>query len=299
MYIGRFAPTPSGPLHFGSIVTAIASFLDAKSNQGKWLVKIDDIDQPRIRKGAELQILNSLEKLGLIWDGDVIHQSERKEHYQSYVNDLKEKGLLYNCRCTRKTVNGSSATGADGSIYNGTCREKYYKEEQGASLRIKVVDKTISIADDIQGAISQNLSSEIGDFIVKRSDNIFSYQLSVAVDNHLDNITHIVRGYDLLNSLPRQYYLHEVMGFNFPKSSHIPIVTLKGRKLSKGYGDSASIQNCERLVWINALTFLGQPTKDYELIMNIDEIISQAIINWSAKRVMRSSEKEIDGHIHK
>ncbi|MBT6392412.1 MAG: tRNA glutamyl-Q(34) synthetase GluQRS, partial [Nitrosomonadales bacterium] len=103
MYIGRFAPTPSGPLHFGSIVTAIASFLDAKSNQGKWLVKIDDIDQPRIRKGAELQILNSLEKLGLIWDGDVIHQSERKEHYQSYVNDLKEKGLLYNCRCTRKT----------------------------------------------------------------------------------------------------------------------------------------------------------------------------------------------------
>ncbi|MBT5974731.1 MAG: tRNA glutamyl-Q(34) synthetase GluQRS [Flavobacteriaceae bacterium] len=299
MYIGRFAPTPSGPLHFGSIVTAIASFLDAKSNKGKWLLKIDDIDEPRVRDGSVSEILKGLERLGLAWDDHVIYQSQRKEQYQFHINDLKEKGLLYNCNCSRKTINNSSLTGSHGLIYNGTCREKNLKNQTGCSIRIKVVDEDISIIDSIQGEISQNIHNDIGDFILKRSDDIFSYQFSVVVDNHLDNISHIIRGYDLINSLPRQFYLHKVMGFDFPKSSHIPIATLGRKKLSKGHGDRILIQNYENLIWMNALTFLGQPTQNSYLSMTVEDIIQHAIKGWSKNKVKGFAEREIDEHAHR
>ena len=259
MYIGRFAPTPSGSLHFGSIVTAIASYLDAKAHQGKWLVKIDDIDQPRVLKGAENSILNSLELLGLEWDEKPSHQSDRIEFYQYYLEALKENGHLYLCSCSRKTIHALGRNGLDGIIYNGACRSKGHTEFMKNAYRVKVNNSPLVIEDLVQGKIKQNLENDIGDFIVKRSDQIFAYQFAVVVDNYLDKLTHLLRGNDLINSLPRQQYLHQLLGFTFPISLHIPLASKHQKKLSKGHGDKISIKGNETALWVKALKFLWQP----------------------------------------
>ena len=255
MYIGRFAPTPSGSLHFGSIVTAIASYLDAKAHQGKWLVKIDDIDQPRVLKGAENSILNSLELLGLEWDEKPSHQSERIEFYQYYLEALKENGHLYLCSCSRKTIHASGKNGLDGIIYNGACRNVGHTDSMKNAYRVKVNNSPLVIEDLIQGKIKQNLANDIGDFIVKRSDQIFAYQFAVVVDNYLDKLTHVCRGNDLINSLPRQRYLHQLLDFTFPISLHIPLASKHQKKLSKGHGDKISIKGNETALWVEALKF--------------------------------------------
>ena len=298
MYIGRFAPTPSGPLHFGSVVTAIASYLDAKAHQGKWLVKIDDIDQPRVTKGAENSILKSLELLGLEWDDQPLHQSERIEFYQYYLETLKESGHLYLCSCSRKTIHALGKNGLDGIIYNGACRNVGHTDSMKNAYRVKVNNSLLMIEDQVQGKIKQNLANDIGDFIVKRSDQIFAYQFAVVVDNYLDKITHLCRGHDLINSLPRQWYLHRLLSFTFPISLHIPLAYMQQKKLSKGHGDKISIQGNETALWVEALKFLGQPILPEYASSNIKEIIPQAIKKWSVNFIPKSTSIEVDAYIH-
>ena len=298
MYIGRFAPTPSGPLHFGSVVTAIASYLDAKAYQGKWLVKIDDIDQPRVAKGAENSILKSLELLGLEWDDKLSHQSERIEFYQYYLESLKENGHLYLCSCSRKTIHASGKNGLDGIIYNSACRNMGHTDSMKNAYRVKVNNSLLMIEDLVQGKIKQKLANDIGDFIVKRSDQIFAYQFAVVVDNYLDKLTHVCRGNDLINSLPRQQYLHQLLGFPFPISLHIPLASMHQKKLSKGHGDKISIQDNETALWIEVLKFLGQPILPEYASSNVKEIIPEAIKKWSINHIPKSTSIEVDAHIH-
>ena len=298
MYIGRFAPTPSGPLHFGSIVTAIASYLDAKAHQGKWLVKIDDIDRPRVAKGAENSILKSLELLGLEWDEKPSHQSERIEFYKYYLEALKENGHLYLCSCSRKTIHASGKNGLDGIIYNGSCRNIEHKDSMNNAYRVKVNNSLLMIEDLVQGKIKQNLANDIGDFIIQRSDQIFAYQFAVVIDNYLDKLTHLCRGNDLINSLPRQKYLHQLLGFSFPISLHIPLASMHQKKLSKGHGDNISIKGNETALWVEALKFLGQPILPEYASSNIKEIIPDAIKKWSINHIPKSTSIEVDAHIH-
>ena len=297
MYIGRFAPTPSGPLHFGSIVTAIVSYLDAKSHQGKWLVKIDDIDQPRVAKGAENSILKSLELLGLEWDEKPSHQSERIEFYQYYLEALKENGHLYLCSCSRKTIHALGKNGLDGIIYNGACRNMGHTDSTKNAYRVKVNNSFLMIEDLVQGKIRQNLANDIGDFIIKRSDQIFAYQFAVVVDNYLDKLTHVCRGNDLINSLPRQQYLHQLLGFTFPISLHIPVASKHQKKLSKGHGDKILIKGNETALWLEALKFLGQPILPEYASSNIKEIIPEAIKKWSINHIPKSTSIKVDAHI--
>ena len=298
MYIGRFAPTPSGPLHFGSVVTAIASYLDAKAHQGKWLVKIDDIDQPRVAKGSENSILKSLELLGLEWDDKLSHQSERIEFYQYYLETLKENGHIYLCSCSRKTIHASGKNGLDGIIYNGACRNMGHTDSMKNAYRVKVNNSLLMIEDLVQGKIKQKLANDIGDFIIQRSDQIFAYQFAVVVDNYLDKLTHLCRGNDLINSLTRQRYLHQLLGFTFPISLHIPLASMHQKKLSKGHGDKISIKGNETALWLEALKFLGQPILPEYASSNIKEIIPEAIKKWSINHIPKSTSIEVVENIH-
>ena len=205
-YIGRFAPSPTGPLHLGSLFTALASYLDARANHGRWLVRMEDIDPPREIPGAADTILRQLENHGLHWDDSVLYQSQRLRAYQQAVADLVDKQLVYYCQCTRarlRSLNG---------IYDGHCRsQKLLTADSNATkssaIRILVPDLTITWADLIQGPCSENLAKSCGDFIVVRRDGLFAYQLAVSVDDGYQGITHIIRGDDLLDSTPRQIYL--------------------------------------------------------------------------------------------
>jgi len=265
MYIGRFAPTPSGPLHIGSMVTAIASFLDAKSNEGKWLVKIDDIDQTRVIKGSDSSILNSLERLHLYWDMPVVYQNRRKNEYQNQIEHLKKLNMTYSCECSRRDIIKLALKGSDGFIYPGICREKKIEFSDQLAHRIKVKGALISTEDYIQGLVKQDLSKDIGDFIIKRSDGLFAYQFAVVVDNHLDGITNIIRGSDLIQSLPRQVYLHKLLNFDIPEFCHIPIATKFQKKISKSCGDEIIVKGNEISIWLKCLTFLNQPMERFSL----------------------------------
>ena len=298
MYIGRFAPTPSGPLHFGSIVTAIASFLDAKSNEGQWLLKIDDIDQPRVIKGADIRILNSLEQLHLHWDGPVIYQSHRIKDYQSQIDLLKNMKMTYSCECSRNDILKLAVTGADGFIYPGTCRRKKIKHSDHVAHRVKVKNELVVTEDFIQGLVKQNLSKDIGDFIIKRSDGLFAYQFTVVVDNYLDKITNIVRGADLIQSVSKQVYLHQLLNSNIPKFCHIPVATKFKKKISKGFGNEITIKGNEVSIWLKCLSFLNQPMERFSKSMNTEEIVYEATKYWSKSLIKPLRKIEIDDNIH-
>jgi len=298
MYIGRFAPTPSGPLHLGSMVTAIASFLDAKSNDGKWLVKIDDIDQPRAIKGEDITILNSLEKLHLYWDMPVVYQSRRIKEYQNQLEHLKKINMTYSCECSRRDILKLGLKGIDGFVYPGTCREKKLEFSDKRAHRVKVKSTLITTEDFIQGHGTQDLSKDIGDFIIKRSDGLFAYQFAVVVDNHLDRITNIIRGYDLIQSVPRQVYLHQLLNFDIPEFCHIPIATKSQKKISKSCGDEIIVKGNEISIWLKCLAFLNQPMEKFSESMSIEEIVREAIKCWSKNLIKPLHEIEIDDNIH-
>ena len=298
MYIGRFAPTPSGPLHFGSIVTAIASFLDAKSNGGKWFVKIDDIDQLRIMIGSDISILNSLDRLHLYWDLPVVYQSHRIKEYKNQLERLKKMNKTYSCECRRRDILKLAIKGVDGFIYPGICRKKKIEFSDKKANRVIVNNKLIATEDFIHGIVKQNLSKDIGDFIIKRSDGLFSYQLAVVVDNHLDAVTNIVRGYDLIQSIPRQVYLHQLLNFDIPEFCHIPVATKLQKKISKSYGDQIIIKGNERAIWLKCLAFLNQPMEKFSNSMSLEEIIHEAIKCWTKSLIKPLSEIEIDDNIH-
>jgi glutamyl-Q tRNA(Asp) synthetase len=230
---GRFAPSPTGPLHFGSLLAAVGSYLNVKSRGGHWLVRMEDLDPPREQAGAADTILRTLEAYSLEWDESVIYQSQRSEVYEQAIERLAEKGLTYFCQCSRKEIAADAEPGIDGPRYSGTCRNLNLGSRNN-SLRIKVPDKMISIEDAIQGTIRQNLERDLGDFVIRRRDGLYSYQLAVVVDDAAQGISEVCRGTDLIDSTPRQRYLQQVLGFDTPEYFHLPVaVNDQGQKLSK------------------------------------------------------------------
>ncbi len=225
-YSGRFAPSPTGPLHFGSLITAVASYCDAKAHQGKWLVRVEDTDIPRIYPGSEEHILTSLEAFQFEPDTEIIFQKNRLDIYESVLDQLKREGLIYACQCTRKML-GSNA------IYAGTCRDLNL-DFQGQAIRVKVQDQQICFDDRLQGRHCSNLQHDLGDFVLKRRDGIINYQLAVVVDDYLQGITHVVRGADLLDNTERQIWLGQLLGYPQLSYMHLPLaMNGQGQKLSK------------------------------------------------------------------
>ncbi len=287
-YRGRFAPSPTGPLHSGSLVAAMGSYLDAKSNHGEWLVRIDDLDPPRVVSGASKKILTTIEKLGMEWDGEVVYQSRRAALYQEALASLDKMDQIYPCICTRKEIADASVRGMNGPIYPGTCRSCHAVREKVCAWRVKTRDDLIAFQDTISGSVSQRLSREVGDFVLQRADGVYAYQLAVVVDDNEQNITHIVRGADLQDSTPRQIYLQQLLGYPMPTYMHLPIVTNSaGEKLSK-QTRAAPVDLSNGLgQLITALRFLGQQPPEGLRNSDIPSFWQWAIENWQPNKVPR------------
>jgi glutamyl-Q tRNA(Asp) synthetase len=281
-YVGRFAPSPTGPLHFGSLVAATGSFLQARSHQGKWLVRIEDIDPPREVAGASTEILRTLENFGLEWDGPVRYQSTRSRAYDDAIESLRGAGALYACGCSRKEI---AATG--GPIYPGTCRGRPLPSSPHA-LRVNTCDAVVEFEDAIQGTIRQELGNEVGDFVVRRADGLYAYQLAVVVDDAEQWVTEVVRGSDLLYSTPRQIHLQHLLGFPTPAYVHLPVaVNAAGEKLSK-QTFAAPIDRKDPIpAIIAALSFLGQDPPREMREGNLTSIWRWAIDQWRLGKVPR------------
>ncbi|MGZ8907645.1 MAG: tRNA glutamyl-Q(34) synthetase GluQRS, partial [Methylobacter sp.] len=232
--IGRFAPSPTGPLHLGSLYTALAGFLQARSQQGLWLLRIDDLDTPRNVKGSADAILKTLEVFGLHWDGEVYYQSRHIDVYNDIINDLQRNKLVYPCTCSRKTLAANDGGLAQTDIYPGICRDRQTLPDGPHALRVKTDNRIIAFQDELQGLISHNLAEQDGDFVVKRKDRIIAYQFAVVIDDDRQRVNHIVRGFDLLDATPKQIYLQQLLGLATPRYMHVPvIVDEQGYKLSK------------------------------------------------------------------
>ena len=261
MYTGRFAPTPSGLLHFGSLVAALASWLDARAAGGRWLVRIEDLDTPRSPPGMPTEILRQLETLGLEWDGPVVYQSARLERYRAALDSLERNGHVYWCSCTRREIGDSAMRPghpAANPVYPGTCRNGIRPGGTPRAMRVRTHDRPIRFTDRMQGEIVQVVAREVGDFVVLRADGVFAYQLAVVVDDAEQGVTDVVRGADLLDSTARQIFLQQLLGLATPRYLHLPVATgASGSKLSKQTGarplDGARPAESLR----DALVFLG------------------------------------------
>ena len=230
-YVGRFAPSPTGPLHFGSLVAAVASYLEARVNHGRWLLRIEDIDPPREQQGATDKILDALDAYGFDWHGETIFQSDSHAAHAEALERLLQEGLCYRCRCSRRDL-AAAARGPLGVVYPGTCRTGCSPGK--AAIRLRTDDSETVFHDTLQGRVSQRLESESGDFIVRRRDGLIAYHLAVVVDDDAQGVTDIVRGIDLLDSTPRQVWVQRKLRFRTPRYTHIPVITHpNGDKLSK------------------------------------------------------------------
>jgi len=235
-YKGRFAPSPTGPLHFGSLVAAVGSYVDARAQGGKWALRIEDLDPPRELPGAADAILKTLDSFGFEWDGEVAYQSRRQPAYAEAVTSLLSEGWAYPCACSRKEVASAGVIGAEGPIYPGTCRARTAREtlERGVSIRVISAGAMTGLHDRVRGLFHQNIGYEVGDYVVRRADRLFAYHLAVVLDDAWQGITHVVRGADLLFSTPRQIHLQRLLGVYTPAYAHLPLaVDRLGRKLSK------------------------------------------------------------------
>ena len=258
-YRGRFAPSPTGPLHFGSLIAALASYCDARAHGGEWLVRIEDLDEPRSSRAAAATIFAQLATYGFRIDGPVAWQSERNALYQSALDDLVARGLAFGCACTRKDLE-SARIGAGGErIYPGTCRNGIAPGHGVRAWRVTVCDEPIAFRDRLQGRYEQRLASEVGEFVVKRADDLFAYQLAVVVDDAEQGVTHVVRGSDLLASTPRQIWLQRQLGLPTPAYLHHPVaIDARGEKLSK-QTDAPPLPADPLPTLLHAWCFLEQP----------------------------------------
>lgn len=286
MYRGRFAPSPTGPLHFGSLVAALASYLEARQQQGEWLLRMEDLDTPRNMPGAADAILRSLEAFGFEWDGPVVYQSERHDLYAAALARLQEGGLVYPCGCTRKEIADSAIHGIEGAIYPGTCRSGLPPGKTARAWRIRAENRTIGFDDAILGHVAQNLARDIGDFVLKRADGFYAYQLAVVVDDADQGITHVVRGADLLDSTPRQIYLQQVLGLPAMHYAHIPVVlNAQGEKLSK-QTQAAAVDDRQPATQLwQALDFLQQSPPAAVRNAPLADIWQWADQNWQLSRI--------------
>jgi len=334
-YRGRFAPSPTGPLHFGSLAAAVGSYLDAKHHHGTWLVRMEDLDTPRCVPGAADDILRTLEAFGLHWDDEVgralpaakksisgrarptvMHQSQRTAAYEEALRRLQAIGAVYPCACTRKEISDSALHGIEGPVYPGTCRNGIPAGREGRAWRVRTDlfpsplagegsrergraeaspspqpspvkgEGVIEFDDALQGHLTQHLESEIGDFVVKRADGLFAYQLAVVVDDAFQSITHVVRGADLLHSTARQIHLQRLLGFPTPAYMHLPIaVNAQGEKLSKQTLAPAIKTDDVIATLIAVLEFLQQQPPAELRLGSVEEVLAWAIKNWQPRRM--------------
>ncbi len=285
-YRGRFAPSPTGPLHFGSLVAALGSWLDARSHGGEWLVRIEDLDQPRTVPGAADTILATLDYCGLEWNGSVLYQSSRDSAYASALALLVKGDFAFPCACTRKEI-ADSALRLNGELaYPGTCRNGLHPGRTARATRVRVGQSKISFDDAIQGRLQQDLESDVGDFVVKRADGLFAYQLAVVVDDAEQGITDIVRGADLLDSTARQIHLQHLLGLGTPRYAHLPVaVNSRGEKLSKQTLASAVDKSQATILLTEALRFLGQRPPTELTRTTPREVLEWGCVHWSLAKV--------------
>lgn len=269
-YIGRFAPSPTGPLHFGSLLTAVASYCDAKANHGKWLVRIEDTDIPRIYPNSETHILSCIDAFQFEPDAEIIFQKDRLAIYEQVLDQLKQQHAIYACQCTRKMLGSNH-------IYAGTCRDLNLDFAEQA-IRLKVDDLLICFEDRLQGRQCSNLKDDLGDFVLKRRDGIISYQLAVVVDDYLQGITHVVRGADLLDNTARQIWLGSILNYPSLSYMHLPLaMNGQGQKLSKqNLAQALDVSKASELLQ-QAILALGQPNVE----LNQPRImLQQAVQQW-------------------
>ena len=286
-YVGRFAPSPTGLLHMGSMMAAVASYLDARRHAGKWLLRIEDVDAGRTQRGADAEIRRTLSRFGFVWDDEVVVQSERHHRYLAVLHDLIAAGEVYPCCCTRKQIVEQARMGVDGLVYPGTCRSGMALKTVGSSSwRLSVTDEVLEFFDLIQGRVEQNLARDVGDFVLLRADGFWAYQLAVVIDDADFGVTHVVRGADLLDSTPRQIFLQQRVGAKALQYAHIPVVADEfGAKLSKQtrapiltYGNEGEqLWQCLRLLWQQPPVLLrGAP---------LHEVWSWAFESWDLSKI--------------
>ncbi|MDN3577298.1 tRNA glutamyl-Q(34) synthetase GluQRS [Chitinimonas viridis] len=286
-YTGRFAPSPTGPLHAGSLLSAVGSYLEARARGGRWLVRMEDLDPPREMPGAADDILRTLAGFGFEWDGEVMYQSRRLERYREVLAGLQRDGQSYACACTRREIADSSVRGIDGPVYPGTCRAGLPAGKTGRAWRIKLADNvTVTFTDALQGLQRQNLARDLGDFVLLRADGYFAYQLAVVVDDADQAISHIVRGADLLDSAPRQIYLQQVLGYPQPQYAHLPVlINSAGEKLSKQTRAAPLDMSRRSLLLCQTLDKLGQMPPGALFSASLTDIWSWAFTNWRLDKV--------------
>jgi glutamyl-Q tRNA(Asp) synthetase len=277
---GRFAPSPTGDLHFGSLIAAVASFLQAKSSGGRWLVRIEDVDRPREVPGSALRILSELQRFGMVSDGPVVYQSERTAAYEKAIDRLLARDQAYWCGCSRSDLPASG-------VYPGTCSTGLPNGKSARSVRLRVSDEPIGFNDLIQGAIQENLSETVGDFVIRRADGLAAYQLAVVVDDAFQEVTEVVRGADLLDSTARQIHLQNSLGLATPVYAHHPVALGKdSKKLSKRTAsDPVAGQPAEQALAM-ALRFLGQPSPEG---LGLSSLWRWALDNWQLSRIPRTA----------
>ena len=281
-YVGRFAPTPSGYLHFGSLVAALASYLDARAVGGRWLLRMEDIDPPREMPGAQKAIVETLSSYGFEWDGEMLRQSERQAAYGAAIERLLDEGLAYACTCSRKQLEGYPGP------YPGFCRTAANGLDD-AAIRLRVPEREYGFTDRVQGEFRQHLGREVGDFVIRRRDGLIAYQLAVVLDDAWQGVTDVVRGADLLDSTPRQLYLQEVLGAPQPRYLHLPlIIQPDGHKLGKSYRSPPLQPHEASPLLLRALRALGQqPPAELDNALP-SEILDWAARHWDADRIPRT-----------
>ena len=282
-YRGRFAPSPTGLLHAGSLTTAVGSYLHARSQGGQWLLRIEDLDPPREMPGAADAILRTLEALGFAWDGEVVWQSRRLAAYQQALDALIAAGQAYPCACTRREIALAGRPGVDGVVYPGTCRAGLAPGKSGRAWRLRTPEGEVEFQDGHYGVQRQNVAREVGDYVLKRADGLFAYQLAVVVDDAWQGVSDVVRGADLLDSTARQIVLQAALGAPTPRYTHLPLlVNAAGEKLSKQTLAPAIRPDQAADELRLALTRLNHaPPADCQ---GLDELWGWALAHWSLAR---------------
>ena len=279
-YVGRFAPSPTGPLHFGSLVAAVGSYLDAKKHHGQWLLRIEDLDPPRESTTAPAEIMSQLRAYGLFWDGDVLFQSSRLNAYEENLGRLRNQGLVFPCTCSRKSIVG---------VYPGTCRSRSFEStEVPFAERLLTAGRKVEYEDLVFGTRYYDVEQDIGDFIVNRKDKLFAYQLAVIVDDAYQEVTHVIRGSDLMSSTPSQILLAEYLSLPVPAFGHIPVVTdVSGHKLSKQTHAAPVDRQNPLPVLRQVLNVLGQHSGSK--VNTVEQLLDSAIQHWDINRIPRDS----------
>lgn len=291
--VGRFAPSPTGPLHFGTLIAALGSYLAAKAGRGTWRIRIEDLDLPRVVEGSAASLLSALDRLGFEWDGTVVYQSRRFQRYRDVLEQLREGGWLFDCTCSRREILASAPhPGEEGPVYPGTCRNGPRGNRAQRAVRLRVDGRPIRFCDRVFGDCVENLEKQTGDFVLHRADGVFAYQLAVVVDDIDSGVTQVVRGADLLSSTARQIYLYRLLGAVVPDYLHLPLALGKnGEKLSKRDGAELVVgpDNGSFLLW-RALAFLGQAPPEEALGCAPAELLRWGLDNFRSDRIPRKAD---------